>query len=169
MSDRGFNVLILCTGNSARSVLAEALLNHMSAEAGVGIKAFSAGSRPKLEVHPGALKVLKAKGIGTTGLRSKSWDEFASSSAPRMDVVITVCNSAAGETCPIWPGSPARVHWGLDDPAAVVGSQKEVDAAFRKTFDELKGLIGRLVDVAITSQDRGTLQARIQEINLAAA
>lgn len=169
MSDRGFNVLILCTGNSARSIVAEALLNRLSAEAGVDIQAFSAGSRPKLEVHPGALKVLKAHGISTTGLRSKSWDEFALSSAPRMDVVITVCNSAAGETCPIWPGSPARVHWGLDDPAAIIGSDKQVDAAFNKTFDELKGLIDRLMAIAVTNVDRDLLQARLQELDLVAA
>lgn len=169
MSDRNFNVLVLCTGNSARSILAEALLNHMSAAAGVDIQAFSAGSRPKLEVQPGALKVLKAKGISTDALRSKSWDEFALSSAPKMDVVITVCNSAAGETCPIWPGSPARVHWGLDDPAIVVGSPKEVNVAFEKTFDELHGLIDRLMAIAVTNVDRDLLQTHLEEITLVTA
>lgn len=169
MSDRSFNILVLCTGNSARSILAEALLNHMSAAADVDIQAFSAGSRPKLEVHPGALKVLKAKGIGTAGLHSKSWDEFALSSAPKMDVVITVCNSAAGESCPIWPGSPARVHWGLDDPAAVIGSSNQVDAAFGKTFDELQSLIDRLIAIAVTNLDRDHLQARLQKLTVVAA
>ena len=169
MSDGSFNVLILCTGNSARSILAEGLLNHMSAAAGVDVQAFSAGSRPKLEVRPEALEVLKANRIETETLRSKSWDEFALSSAPKMDVVITVCNSAAGETCPVWPGAPARVHWGLDDPAAAIGSPREVHAAFQKTYGELKALTDRLMEVAVTSPDRDVRRARIQQINLAAA
>ncbi len=169
MSDCNFNVLILCTGNSARSILAEAVLDHMSAEADGNIRAFSAGVRPKGEVHPAALKVLRQNRIPTTALRSKSWDEFALSSAPTMNVVITVCDSAAGETCPIWPGSPVRVHWGLSDPAAVVGSSQEELAAFQKTFDDVSALMARLIDVAEADLDRDILQARLQQIHQVAA
>ena len=169
MSDRPFNVLVLCTGNSARSILAEGLLNHLSAAAEATVQAFSAGSRPKPETHPVALEVLEGHGISTANLRSKSWDEFALSSSPKMDVIITVCNSAAGETCPIWPGSPARVHWGLDDPAAVIGSPEETRAAFERTFAELRPPIERLIEIAVTSTDPATLQSRLQQIKVAAA
>ncbi len=132
------NVLVLCTGNSARSILAEAYLNH----AGQGrIRAFSAGSRPGGRVNPLALELLEKKGIRAEGARSKSWDEFAAPGAPRMDLVVTVCDSAAGETCPVWPGAPAREHWGVDDPAAVEGTDAEKRAAFDKAFRELKAKI----------------------------
>jgi arsenate reductase len=167
MSERRFNVLILCTGNSARSVLAEGLLSQLGAPA--GIRAFSAGSRPRGEVHPMALRVLEAHGIPTLGLRSKSWDEFALSSAPKMDVVVTVCDSAAGETCPLWPGTPTRLHWGLDDPAAVIGSDAQVRAAFERTFAELQDPINRLIEVAVTTTDPEAIRTRLQQITVAAA
>ncbi|MCB2129244.1 MAG: arsenate reductase ArsC [Rhodobacteraceae bacterium] len=126
------NILVLCTGNSARSILLEAFLNHYGRER---LRAWSAGSRPAGAVHPQALDLLSDEGIATDGLRSKSWDEFGREGAPRMDMVITVCGSAAGETCPIWPGAPLRAHWGVNDPAAAAGPDQP--AAFRAAFDRL--------------------------------
>ena len=120
MPDRVYNVLFLCTGNSARSILAEAILNHDGAGR---FRAFSAGSRPKGAVHPLALKVLESHGYPTEGLASKSWDAFAGPDAPVMDFVFTVCDSAAGEACPFWPGKPVTAHWGIEDPAAVEGTE----------------------------------------------
>lgn len=132
------NVLFLCTGNSARSILAEAYLNA----AGKGrYRAYSAGSKPGGRVNPHALSLLEEKGIPAEGARSKSWDEFALAGAPKMDLVVTVCDNAAGETCPVWPGAPSRAHWGVDDPAAVQGGDAEKRAAFEKAFRELKAKI----------------------------
>ena len=128
------NVLFLCTGNSARSILAEAYLNH----AGKGrFRAYSAGSKPAGKVNPLALKLLHEQGIEASA-RSKSWDEFAAPDAPKMDLVVTVCDNAAGEVCPVWPGAPRKAHWGVDDPAAVKGSDAEQRAAFQEAFDRLK-------------------------------
>lgn len=128
------NILVLCTGNSARSILAEALFNHM----GQGrVHAYSAGSKPAGKVNPFALSALEANGIATGGFRSKSWDEFAEDGAPEMDVVLTVCGNAAGETCPVWIGAPITVHWGFPDPAAAVGSDDEIAAAFAETYTGL--------------------------------
>jgi arsenate reductase len=128
-------ILVLCTGNSARSILLEAILNKL----GKGrMTAHSAGSHPTGTVNPNALRLLQAKGYDTTGLRSKSWDEFGRDDAPRMDVVITVCGSARDEECPYWPGAPLRAHWGVEDPAAVNGSQAEIDHAFAETYDLLE-------------------------------
>ena len=169
MSDSSFNVLILCTGNSARSILAEGLLNHLSMQAEANVQAFSAGSRPKPQPHPVALDVLRYHGISVTRMHSKSWDKFALTSAPKMDVIVTVCNSAAGETCPIWPGTPTRLHWPLDDPAAVIGSEAEVRAAFERTFAELHDLTERLIEVAITSFDPDAIRSRLQQITVTAA
>ena len=137
------NVLFLCTGNSARSILAEAYLNH----AGKGrFRAYSAGSRPAGKVNPFALELLASKGIDTTGARSKSWDEFAAQGAPRMDMIITVCDNAAGEACPVWPGKPATAHWGVDDPAAVTGSDARKREAFQRAFAELSARVDRLIE-----------------------
>ena len=142
MSERAFNVLFLCTGNSARSILAEAILNHR----GNGrFKGFSAGSQPKGEVHPLALALLGDKGLPVTGLASKSWDVFAAAGAPRMDHIITVCDNAAAEACPVWPGRPASAHWGLPDPAAVHGSDGERRRAFEQTYEALGRRIAEFV------------------------
>jgi arsenate reductase len=135
------NVLFLCTGNSARSIIAEALLNH----AGKGhFRAFSAGSHPKGAVHPLAIEVIRAHGLPTNGLRSKSWDEFAQPGAPTMHRVFTVCDNAAGEVCPVWPGKPATGHWSIDDPAAVEGTDVAKRQAFERTFAELETRIREL-------------------------
>jgi arsenate reductase len=136
------NVLFLCTGNSARSILAEAILNRRS---GGRFAGFSAGSQPRGEVHPLALALLREKGHAVADLRSKSWDEFAASGAPRMDRIVTVCDNAAGEACPVWPGHPAKAHWGLPDPAAVQGSETEQRRAFADTYAALDKRIAALV------------------------
>ncbi len=130
------NILVLCTGNSARSILGEALLDKLGA--GLGLRAFSAGSRPAGRVNPAALALLREKGFDVSGFRSKSWEEFAAPDAPGMDLVITVCDSAARETCPVWPGAPLSVHWGIPDPAAVSGDAREVRAAFEAAYRRLE-------------------------------
>lgn len=129
------NILVLCTGNSARSILLEAILNRFGADQ--GIRAWSAGSHPAGRVHPQSLALLTEKGFPTAALRSKSWDEFATPDAPRMDAVITVCSAAAGETCPFWPGAPVRAHWGVEDPAAAPAERQR--EAFAEAFDILSG------------------------------
>lgn len=144
MSERVFNVLFLCTGNSARSILAEAILNHAGAKT---FRGFSAGSHPKGAVHPLALKLIAQLGFPTEGLRSKSWDEFAAPGAPNMDFIITVCDQAAGEMCPIWPGKPMTAHWGIADPAAAEGDDVRKMQAFRDTFRILERRIGMLVNL----------------------
>ncbi|WP_129780607.1 arsenate reductase ArsC [Peristeroidobacter soli] len=160
MRDRPYNVLFLCTGNSARSILAESLLNHWG---GGRFRAFSAGSFPKGEVHPLALELLKRTGLPAAGLRSKSWDEFAAPGAPPIDFVITVCDNAAGEVCPIWPGKPITAHWGIADPAAVEG-EVEKEAAFRRALAELEMRVNLLVNVPIESLDRMALQQAVRGI-----
>jgi arsenate reductase (thioredoxin) len=136
------NVLFLCTGNSARSILAEALTNHLG---GGRFQAFSAGSFPKGAVHPLALETLAAHGLPSQGFRSKSWDEFARAAAPKMDVVVTVCDNAANETCPMWPGHPTTDHWSLADPAAVEGPLEEQRRAFETTYRDLERRISEFV------------------------
>ncbi|MCX7961316.1 MAG: arsenate reductase ArsC [Burkholderiales bacterium] len=158
---RVFNVLFLCTGNSARSILAEAYLN---ARGGGRFRAFSAGSRPAGRVNPFALELLAARGIATDALRSKSWDEFAQPSAPRMDLVITVCDSAAGEHCPFWPGQPITAHWGVPDPAAAAGDDEARRRAFAIAFERLRARIDRLLELPIESLDPRALRERLAEI-----
>jgi arsenate reductase len=138
------NVLFLCTGNSARSILAEAAINHPAIGRGA-FRGFSAGSHPKGAVHPLALETLRDRGIAVAGLRSKSWEEFGRDGAPRMDVVITVCDQAAAEPCPLWPGHPIAAHWSLPDPAAVTGSDDDRRRAFEATYEDLRRRIEGLV------------------------
>jgi protein-tyrosine-phosphatase len=151
------NILVLCTGNSARSILGEAIINRL----GEGrFRGYSAGSFPKGQVHPGALRLLERLGYPTDGLRSKSWDEFAGFDAPRIDVVITVCDNAAGEICPIWPGHPVKAHWGLADPAAVDGDDAAVDAAFEAAHGALTARIAKLIELPIRDRDVPALAIR---------
>jgi protein-tyrosine-phosphatase len=161
MTDRVFNVLFLCTGNSARSILAEAVMNQL----GQGrFHGFSAGSRPTGAPNPFALDLLRREGIDTAFARSKSWDEFAAPDAPKMDFVFTVCDSAAAEECPYWPGQPMTAHWGLPDPAAVTGSDSEKALAFAETWRALTRRIGAFVSLPIASLDQLSLQSRLREI-----
>jgi len=164
MTTATINILILCTGNSARSILGEAIINRL----GEGcFRAFSAGSFPKGAVHPGALRLLARHGYPTDGLRSKSWDEFAAPGAPPIDVVITVCDNAAGEICPIWPGHPVKVHWGLPDPAAVEGDDDRVDAAFEAAHAALSRRVARLVELPFNDGEvpMPILRLRLQAIH----
>lgn len=161
MPDRAFNVLFLCTANSARSVLAEAILNKI----GNGkFRAFSAGSQPKGEVHPQAVALLKSLGYDTGDLRSKSWSEFAVAGAPPIDFIFTVCNNAAGETCPVWLGQPITAHWGIPDPAAASGSADQVAFAFQDAYQMLKQRIALFVALPLHSLDQMTLHSRLREI-----
>jgi arsenate reductase len=161
VSERVFNVLFLCTGNSARSILAEVLINHW----GRGkFRGFSAGSHPKGAVHPIALELLKKMNLSTEGLRSKSWDEFAAPAEHRLDFVFTVCDNAAGEVCPYWPGQPMTAHWGLPDPAAVEGSDVQQWVAFRSAFQVLESRIKIFTSLPIASLDRVKLQAGLDAI-----
>ncbi|MFN4274838.1 MAG: arsenate reductase ArsC [Ferrovibrio sp.] len=161
MSDRIYNVLFLCTGNSARSILAEAIMNEMGAGR---FRGFSAGSMPKGQPHPMAIDLLQKSGHPIDGLRSKSWDEFAAPDAPKMDFVFTVCDNAANEVCPIWPGQPMTAHWGLPDPAAVEGSEAEQRLAFADTYRMLRNRIGIFVNLPIKALDEMALQKRIDDI-----
>lgn len=161
LNDSPYNVLFLCTGNSARSILAEALLNHW----GRGrFRGYSAGSIPRGSVHPIAIELLEHMNVPTAGLRSKSWSEFMQPDAPRLDFVFTVCDRAAAEVCPVWPGLPVTAHWGVPDPAAVEGSETEKWAAFRQTFRELERRIQAFTALPIESLDRLKLQERLQRI-----
>lgn len=156
-----YNVLFLCTGNSARSILAEAYLNS----AGRGrFRAYSAGSHPTGKVNPLALELLAKNRINAPGLRSKSWDEFAHPGAPEIDMIFTVCDNAAGEACPVWPGKPITAHWGVADPAAVVGSDAERRKAFQRAFAELSARIKVLLALPIEKLDRHALKSRLDEI-----
>jgi arsenate reductase len=156
-----FNVLFLCTGNSARSILAEAILNR---EGRGKFTAYSAGSQPKGQVHPFALDLLKKLNHPIDGLRSKSWDEFATTGAPEMDFVFTVCGNAANEVCPVWPGQPMTAHWGIPDPAAAEGSEAERRLAFADAYRQLNNRIAIFTALPIASLDRLSLQKHIAEI-----
>ncbi len=155
------NVLFLCTGNSARSILAEALLNHLG---GGRYRAFSAGSRPVGRVNPLAFDCLRDRGLSPSGLRSKGWEEFANAGAPAMDLVITVCDNAAGETCPVWPGHPMTAHWGVPDPAAAEGTDALKRAAFAAAANALEDRIRRLVALPIASIDRAAALRAVRGI-----
>lgn len=159
--DRPYNVLFLCTGNSARSIMAEALMNRL----GEGrFQAFSAGSMPTGKVNPHVRPVLQSLGYDLADFRSKSWNEFAAPGAPALDFVFTVCDNAAGEVCPVWPGQPVTAHWGIPDPAAVAGSEAEIGAAFAEAARQLRNRITPFLALPLASLDRLTLQARLREI-----
>jgi arsenate reductase len=156
-----YNVLFVCTGNSARSILGEAIMNRSGAGR---FKAFSAGSHPTGTVNPNAVALLKSLNHPTEGLRSKNWDEFAEEGAPKLDFVFTVCDQAAGKMCPIWPGQPMSAHWGLPDPAAVTGTQAEIAAAFAETYRMLNNRIEVFINLPLASLDALSLQARLDAI-----
>jgi arsenate reductase len=161
MSERVFNVLFLCTGNSARSIMAESILTK---DGSGRFKAFSAGSHPKESVNPLAIETLQKMGYPAAGFRSKSWDEFDAPGAPKMDFVITVCDNAAGETCPIWPGHPIKAHWGIEDPAAVEGTHWEQLAAFATAFRYLRNRISAFVALPIAKLEASLLADRVGDI-----
>lgn len=159
--EKTYNVLFLCTGNSARSVMAEGLLNVL----GKGrFNAYSAGSQPTGRVNPFAVEILEHTGYNVANLRSKSWDEFGAEGAPKMDFIFTVCDNAAGEVCPIWPGHPASAHWGFEDPAAVQGSDEQKRAAFHKIFHQIRARIQLLVALPVEKLDRVALQHELDTI-----
>ena len=160
-----YNVLFLCTGNSARSVIAEALLNR---EGRGRFRAYSAGSFPKGQVNPHAIPIVESLGFKAADFRSKSWDEFATPDAPELDLIITVCDDAAGEVCPVWPGQPVTAHWGIPDPAAATGSEAEIGAAFGEATRQLRNRINLLLALPMESIDRLALQTRLKAIHQAA-
>ncbi len=161
MIDRSYNVLFLCTGNSARSVIAEAILNKLGAGK---FRAYSAGSHPKGRVHPETLRLLQSLGYDIAALRSKSWDEFTGSGAPHIDFVFTVCDNAAAEACPYWPGQPMTAHWGVPDPVAATGTPAEIALAFKDTYRMLNQRIGIFTSLPLQSLDRLTLQNKLKDI-----
>ncbi len=156
-----YNVLFLCTGNSARSIMAEAIMNHKGKP---NFTAYSAGSHPSGTVRPEALRQLESARISTTGLRSKSWDEFSEHGAPRLDFVFTVCDNAAKEACPFWPGQPMTAHWGVPDPAAVQGTQEQIDKAFRDAFFLLDRRIALFLCLPLSTLDNLALKKEIDKI-----
>ena len=162
MSDGIFNVLFLCTGNSARSIIAEAVLNR---EAAGRFRAYSAGSAPKGEVNPHALALVESLGFAASDFRSKAWDEFARPGAPPLDFVITVCDNAAGEVCPVWPGRPVSAQWGIPDPAAVEGSQAQIAAAFAEAARQLGTRIRLFLSLPLETIDQLSLQTKLREIH----
>jgi arsenate reductase len=161
LQDKQYNVLVLCTGNSARSILGEVLFNVLGKGRFI---AHSAGSKPVGRVNPFALELLRQRGFGTEGLRSKSWDEFAASGAPEIDFIITVCDNAVGETCPIWPGKPTTAHWGIPDPAHVEGGDEAKRAAFRKAYEQLARRIQLFMSLPIEKLDKLTMKEKLAEI-----
>ena len=164
MTDRPFNVLFLCTGNSARSIMAEAILNKLGAGK---LRGYSAGSLPKGRVHPETVRLLQGLGYDTTGFRSKSWDEFAAPGAPHFNFVFTVCDHAAAEACPFWPGQPMTAHWGVPDPAAATGTAAEIALAFKDAYRMLHQRIEIFTALPLRALDRLTLQNKLEEIGRA--
>jgi arsenate reductase (thioredoxin) len=161
VADRSFNVLFLCTGNSARSIMGEAILNKLGAEK---FRAYSAGSQPKGQVHPETVRLLHSLDYDTSGFRSKSWNEFARPGAPPLDFVFTVCDNAAGETCPVWPGQPMTAHWGIPDPAEAKGSPAEIALAFKDAYRMLNQRIGIFTALPLRALDQLNLQKKLTEI-----
>ena len=162
MDEKICNVLFLCTGNSARSVISEALLNRLG---GGRFRAFSAGSQPKGEVHPDTISLLREKGYATSDFRSKCWDEFADDDAPEMDIVITVCDNAASESCPLWPNSPVIAHWSIPDPAVVTASPSEAEAAFRESYKTIEGCIKAFIQTASDASAAESLRRRLNALD----
>jgi arsenate reductase len=161
MADQPYSVLFLCTGNSVRSIMAEAILNRL----GTGkFRAYSAGSQPKGQVHPETIRLLQSLGYDTSGFRSKSWNEFAKPGAPSLDFAFTVCDNAAGETCPVWPGQPMTAHWGIPDPAEVKGNAAEIALAFKDAYRMMFQRIGIFTALPLRSLDQMSLQAKLKEI-----
>lgn len=165
-ADRPYNVLFLCTGNSARSIFGEAILNKLGAGK---FRAYSAGSHPAGRVNPHALALLRQYGFPTEGLRSKNWDEFAAPDAPALDFVFTVCDRAAAEVCPVWPGQPMTAHWGVPDPAAVTGDERTIELAFRDAFLMLRRRIELFASLPVRSLDNLSLKKRLDEIGRTSA
>ena len=161
MQNKQYNVLVLCTGNSARSILGEVLFNVLGKGRFI---AYSAGSHPAGRINPFALELLQQQGHGIAGLRSKSWDEFAAPGAPEFDFIFTVCNNAAGEACPVWPGKPATAHWGIPDPAGVEGDNEAKRAAFKTAYNQLARRIQLFMSLPIESLDKLTLKQKLSEI-----
>lgn len=161
MAESPLNVLFLCTGNSARSIMAEVIMNRVGAGK---FKAYSAGSHPKGEVHPRTLALLRSNNYGTEGLRSKGWEEFSGPDAPALDFVFTVCDDAAGEVCPIWPGQPMTAHWGIPDPAAATGNEAQIALAFADAYRTLYNRITLFTSLPLASLDRLSLQRRLDAI-----
>ena len=161
VADKPFNVLFLCTGNSARSIMAEAILNKLSAGK---FHAYSAGSQPRGQVHPETIRLLQGLGYDTSGFRSKSWREFATPGAPSLDFAFTVCDNAAGEACPVWPGQPMTAHWGIPDPAEAKGNAAEIALAFKDAYRMLHQRIAIFVALPLRSLDQLSLQAKLAEI-----
>ena len=161
MADRTYNVLFLCTGNSARSIIAEAILNKVGAGR---FRAWSAGSQPKGRINPHTLALLSGLGFDVTDFRSKSWDEFAKAGAPKFDFIFTVCDNAAGEACPVWPGNPMTAHWGISDPAEATGTDAQIGQAFADAYRMLNQRIAIFVSLPIASIDRLALERRLKDI-----
>jgi arsenate reductase (thioredoxin) len=161
MADRPYNVLFLCTGNSARSIIGEAILNKTGAG---NFRAYSAGSQPKGQINPNTIHLLQSLGYDTSGYRSKSWDEFAKAGEPKFDFVFTVCDSAAAEACPVWPGQPMTAHWGIADPAEATGTQAEIALAFKEAYRLLNQRIGIFTALPLRSLDRLSLQGKLRDI-----
>jgi arsenate reductase len=161
MADRPYNVLFLCTGNSARSIIGEAILNKIGAG---NFRAYSAGSQPKGQINPNTIHLLQSLGYDTSGYRSKSWDEFAKAGEPKFDFVFTVCDSAAAEACPVWPAQPMTAHWGIADPAEATGTQAEIALAFKEAYRLLNQRIGIFTALPLRSLDRLSLQGKLRDI-----